>query len=86
MGSSRETDAPTMLEMSCPEFYAHVIGRIEPAGGDNLRIYMCVRRGRVLEPIFSVVIPITELAQCARQSLIAASERHTELMMLTTAH
>ncbi len=82
MGSSQESDAPTMLEMSCPEFYAHAIGRIEPAGGDNLRIYMCVRKGNILEPMFSVVIPIAELAMCARQSLQAATDHHNDMAMM----
>jgi hypothetical protein len=83
MDSSVGNDAPPMLELSCPEFYATEIGRIEPAGGENLRIYMCVRRGKVLEPMFTVVIPIAELARCARLSLSAAAARHTELVLMT---
>jgi hypothetical protein len=87
MGTSKEADVPPMLECSCPEYYATEIGRIEPAGGDNLRIYMCVRRGKNLEPMFSVVIPIGSLATCARISLHAASERHNEIMLESvTAH
>jgi hypothetical protein len=81
MGSSKETDALPMLEISVPEFFATEIGRIEPAGGANLRIYMCVRRGKVLIPVFSVVLPIAELALCARMSLHAASDRHNELLL-----
>jgi hypothetical protein len=81
MGTSKDIDAPLMLEVSCPEYYATEIGRIEPAGGDNLRIYMCVRKGKILEPMFSVVLPIAALALCARQSLKAASDHHNELVL-----
>ena len=81
MGTSKEIDAPPMLEVSCPEYYATEIGRIEPAGGDNLRIYMCVRKGKIMEPIFSVIIPIGALAVCARRSLQAASDHHNDLIM-----
>jgi hypothetical protein len=76
MGSSREPDALPMLESSCPEFYATDIGRIEPAGGDNVRIYMCVRRGKVLEPIFTVVMPIGAMSVSARIAMHAAAEAH----------
>lgn len=81
MGSARETDALPMLECSCPEYYATEIGRIEPAGGDNLRIYMCVRKGKYLEPMFTVVLPIAAMASCARVALHAAAERHNEIVM-----
>jgi hypothetical protein len=88
MGSSKEIDAPTMLEMSCPEYFVTTIGRVEPAGGDNLRLYMCVRKGNVLEPMFTVVMPIAQMAQSARIALLAAAEHHTELQLsvLATAH
>jgi hypothetical protein len=90
LGSAKATDAPTMLEMSCPEYFVTTIGRVEPAGGDNLRLYMCVRKGDVLEPMFSVVMPLTHLAQSARLALVAAAAHHTELEMdmrdLLTAH
>jgi hypothetical protein len=88
MGSSKEIDAPTMLEMSCPEYFVTTIGRVEPAGGDNLRLYMCVRKGNVLEPMFTVVMPIAQMAQSARIALLAAAEHHTELQFsdLMTAH
>ena len=81
MGTSKEIDAPPMLEVSCPEYYATEIGRIEPAGGDNLRIYMCVRRGNILEPMFSVVLPVKALALCARKSLHAAADHYNDLVM-----
>jgi hypothetical protein len=82
MGASRETDTPPMLEISCPEYFCTSIGRIEPAGGNCLRIYMCVRRGSVLEPMYSVVMPIEELAGCARLALFAAADHHNEMMMM----
>jgi hypothetical protein len=85
MGSGRDTESPTMLESSCPEYYATTIGRIEPAGGDNLRIYMCVQRGRVLEPMFSVVIPIAALAHCARISMHAAADAHNAAILQRVA-
>jgi hypothetical protein len=82
MGASWETDTPPMLEISCPEYFCTSIGRIEPAGGNCLRIYMCVRRGSVLEPMYSVVMPIEELAGCARLALFAAADHHNEMMMM----
>lgn len=81
MGKSKEIDSPPMLESSCPEFFVTTIGRVEPAGGDNLRLYMCVRKGKLLEPMFSVVMPISALAQAARVSLIAASDHHNDLTL-----
>jgi len=81
MGTLRETDAPPMLECSCPEFFVTTVGRVEPAGGDNLRLYMCVRRGSVLEPMFSVVMPVSALAESARMALIAAAEHHNEITL-----
>jgi hypothetical protein len=86
MGASWETDTPPMLEISCPEYFCTSIGRIEPAGGNCLRIYMCVRRGSVLEPMYSVVMPITALSIAARMAMIAAAERHTEITLLPLAH
>jgi hypothetical protein len=86
MGTSRETDAPPMLEISCPEYFVTTIGRIEPAGGDCLRIYMCVRRGSVLEPMYSLVMPISELANCAREVLFAAADHHNDMMLKSREH
>lgn len=82
MGVSRGDDALPMLEMSCPEFYVSHIGRIESAGGDNLRLYMCVKRGNALEPVYSVVIPIDILASMARQCQHAVAHAHNELQFL----
>jgi hypothetical protein len=76
---SMDIECPPMLELTCPEYFVTTIGRIEPAGGNNLRLYLCVKKGGVLEPMFSVVMPIAELAKAARVSLIAASEHHNDL-------
>jgi hypothetical protein len=86
MGTSRGDDAPPMLEVSCPEYYCTEVGRIEPAGGDNLRIYMCVRRGSILEPMYSVVMPIAALSIAARVALFAAADHHNEQVMLPREH
>jgi hypothetical protein len=86
MSVSRESDAPPMLEVSCPEYFVTTIGRIEPAGGDCLRIYMCVRRGSVLEPLYSAVMPISALSVAARHALFAAADHHTEMEMRPREH
>lgn len=46
-----------MIEMPCPDFYATHLGKVEDAGGGNVRLYLCIRRGDHLEPVYSVVIP-----------------------------
>ena len=79
MGKSKEIDSPPMLEIACPEYFVTTVGRVEAAGGDNLRLYMCVRKGKLLEPMFSVVMPLSALAVAARVSLLAASEHHNDL-------
>lgn len=88
MGTTRDADALPMLEMACPEIFATHIGRIEPAGGGNVRVYVCVQRGRAIEPIYTVVIPIENLAVMARQCQHAVSDVHNRLQFeeMQTAH
>lgn len=79
MGMERPEAALPMLEMSCPEYFVTDIGKIEHAGGGNLRVWCCVRRGNVLEPVYTVVIPHDLLSQCARTCLQAAADVHNQI-------
>jgi hypothetical protein len=74
-------DPLPMLDMSCPEFYITTIGRIESAGGDNLRLFCCVQRGNALEPICTLVIPMDLLAANSRQCLHAVADHHNQLQL-----
>lgn len=71
-----------MLEMSSPEFFWTHIGKIEEAGGSNLRFYCCVQKGSGLEPVFTCVIPIDQLVIAARTALQAAAEKHKALLVM----
>lgn len=66
-----------MLEMSCPEFFATHIGRVEPAGGDCVRIYFCVLKNGVLEPVYTRIAPLILLPDNSRTLMTVASRMRT---------
>ena len=82
MGTGKKADPLPMLELSVPEFFVCKIGRVEPAGGDCVRIWMCNIKGNFLEPACTLVIPIADLAVNSRQCLHAAAALHTEQELL----
>lgn len=86
MGSSLETGSPPMLEVPCPEYFVTTIGRVESAGGDNLRFFMCVLRGTTLVPVYTVVMPTVQLVHAARAALFAAAEHHNTREMVPRQH
>lgn len=72
-----------MMEMSCPDFYATHLGKVEDAGGGNIRLYLCTRHGGHLEPVYSVVIP----GECLHQMAMATAQvAEPNTAPLLTAH
>ena len=56
-----------------PEFFVTKVGKVEPAGGNCVRVYMCVERDGVLVPIYAVIMPAL--------SMITATKRVQESAM-----
>lgn len=48
-----------------PEFFMNTVYECEPAGGGNMRVYCCSKRGNELIPLFTVVMPISEMFEAA---------------------
>jgi hypothetical protein len=80
MGSVRGDEPLPMLDLDVPEFFISHI-RIEPAGGNCIRIFGCVERSGQLIPRYSVIIPLDKSATMARQTFEAAADRHNVLQI-----
>lgn len=44
-----------------PEYFATDVGDVEDAGGGNIRIVRCIKRGGVLVPVYSLVTPALQM-------------------------
>jgi hypothetical protein len=69
-----------MLEMSVPEYFVTHITKVAPAGGDCIRMFACVQRGNVLEPVYSCVIPMARWEEMIAKSarVVSAKEESAE--------
>lgn len=74
---------PAQLEMldaiNAPEFYTTHTGLIEDAGDGAIRVIRCVKRGGVLVPVYSSVLPAT----CCLRSIEAARDFCLKLLRET---
>jgi hypothetical protein len=63
---------PLMADVfGIPEFFVTDVGLVESAGGGNVRVIRCIRRGSVLFPVFSLVTPMVSMilhAQMVREA------------------
>jgi len=68
------TELELLESINIPEYFVTHVGQTECAGGGNVRIYNCVKRGRFLVPQCTVVIPAVNLIVAARRVEDAARE------------
>ena len=68
------TELELLESANVPEYFITDVGLTENAGGGNVRIYNCQRRGRFLVPQCTVVIPAVNLIIAARRVEDAAHE------------
>lgn len=81
MGSGRGGDPLPMLDLDVPEYFISAI-RIEPAGGDCIRIYGCIEKHGQLIPRYSVIIPLDKSAIMARQTFQAIADQHNRFQII----
>lgn len=67
-----------MTKRAVPEHFCTIVRKVEPAGGDCIRIYHCVERGGNWEDVFTVLIPIASVLAAARFVTDAATEIFNE--------
>lgn len=72
-----------MIEtIGAPEFYVTKIGKSEPAGGNCVRLFLCIERAEVLITQFTVVMPALALIAAARQAEEAAIDAFNGVQMI----
>jgi hypothetical protein len=59
-----------------PEYFATDVGLIESAGGGNMRIVRCIKRGGILYPVFSLVTPTISMIRALPPVQQAAIKLH----------
>ena len=74
MASVSEAPAMQMLELGVPEFFMNRIGKAEPYGSGSIRFWCCSASGGLLVPQFHVIMPIMDVAACAKSAIHAATE------------
>lgn len=57
-----------------PEFFVTDVGLVESAGGGNVRVIRCIKRGGILFPVFSLVTPMVNMIVHAQAVRDAAQE------------
>lgn len=62
------------MRRAVPEFFCTTVRKVEPIGGDCIRVYHSTERGGVWEDIFTVVIPIASVLIAARFVVDCAHE------------
>lgn len=70
---------------SVPEYFATHVGLIEDAGGGNMRIVRCIKRGSVLFPVYSLVTPTMNMIRTLPPVQQAAMQMHN-LAQLDPVH
>lgn len=63
-----------------PEFFACRIAKAEPVTTDMVRLYIASRRHNHLKLEYTLLIPLTDLAEAGRECLRIAGEAHNALM------
>lgn len=66
-----DKEPPFADAFGCPEFFATDV-YTENAGGGCIRAIGCAKRGGVLVPIYSVVMPYRAMLDASNRSLMAA--------------
>lgn len=61
-----------------PEFFCTTVRKVEPVGGDCLRIYCSIERNGAWDDRFTVLIPITAALASSRFVIEAAIEISNE--------
>jgi hypothetical protein len=67
-----------MTRKTIPEFFCTTVRKVEPVGGDCIRIYHSVERAGVWDDIFTVLIPIASVLVNARFVMDAATDIFNE--------
>lgn len=67
-----------MKKRTVPEHFCTIVRKVEPVGGDCIRIYHCIERSGVWEDVFTVLIPIASVLTAARFVTNAATEIFNE--------
>lgn len=74
MASVSEAPAMQMVELGVPEFFMNRIGKAEPYGTGSIRFTCCLSSGGLLVPQFHLIMPIMDVAACAKSAINAAAE------------
>lgn len=69
------------MRRGIPEFFCTTVRKVEPIGGDCIRIYHSTEKNGAWEDIFTVVIPIASVLVAARFVTDSAKEIFNESQM-----
>jgi hypothetical protein len=67
-----------MTKRTVPEHFCTTVRKVEPVGGDCIRIYHSVEKSGAWEDVFTVLIPITSVLNAARFVTEAATDIFNE--------
>jgi len=66
------------MKRTVPEFFCTNVRKVEPVGGDCLRVYCAIERNGGWEDRFTVLIPIMSALQSSRFVIESATEIFNE--------
>jgi len=70
---------------SVPEYFTTHVGLVEDAGGRNMRVVRCIKRGGILLPVYSFITPTINMIKCVPPVQQAAMHLHN-LALADHAH
>lgn len=62
------------MRKTVPEFFCTTVRKVEPIGGDCIRVYHATERSGAWDDIFTVVIPIASVLIAAKFMIDCANE------------
>ena len=79
-----------MKNSAVPEVFFTSVRKVEPVGGDCIRIYCCLERNGCWEDRLTILMPITSAQESSRFVIQSSTEifdeSHRGMEMLLTTH